>query len=317
MLYRIFVSAILMVLVAACAEPHDHEHDKKSDSHNHESDAGTHQEAHLSFSRDYLARFDTEFATTKPGIIESKIELPGSVQLDSDQVAHISPRFPAKIKQVYAKIGDTVKAGDNLALAESSETLARFNLISLIDGTIINRHIAQGEHLQPDDTAFVVANLKQVWVDITIYPHLLDQIKLGQQVTIKKLNSKIESKANIGYVAPVVDSDTRSGLARVFLNNQNGLWKPGSFVSASIVSDATPVNIAIPNSAIIEIDKQPHVFTQHENEWEATPIKLGLRGNTKSEVLSGLNQDQTYVSKGAFLLKAQLEKSEFESGHNH
>jgi len=35
------------------------------------------------------------------------------------------------------------------------------------------------------------------------------------------------------------------------------------------------------------------------------------------EILAGLDAGERYVAKGGFVLKAQLQKSEFESGHNH
>ena len=56
---------------------------------------------------------------------------------------------------------------------------------------------------------------------------------------------------------------------------------------------------------------------QHDGSWEPRPVKLGRGDSDSVEILTGLDAGERYVAKGGFVLKAQLQKSEFESGHNH
>ena len=132
-----------------------------------------------------------------------------------------------------------------LAVAESSETLSRFQLKSLIDGAVIKRHVTLGEHLAPDDTAFVVADLSTLWVDIALYPKQVPLVKPGQPVRITTSHGPAPVETNLGYVAPLVDEATRTGLARVFLANTQNHWKPGMFIEGQITLGEFPAAVAV------------------------------------------------------------------------
>ena len=308
----LFLCSVLMGLstLVSAADPHQQEHV------NHEGH-GEHEEPELTFSADLLRDFGGEIASADAGVIRQQVSLPGEVQLNEEAVAHITPRFPAKIIEVRAKTGDSVEAGEILAVAESSETLARFELKSLIDGVVIKRHVTLGEHLSPDDAAFVVADLSTLWADIALYPKQVPQVKVGQPVRITTSHGPAPVDAQIDYVAPQVDESTRTGLARIFLSNENQNWKPGMFIESDITLGEYPAAVVVPKTAVIDVENQPTVFVQQAERWEPRPVKLGRKDSDSVEILKGLKSGERYVSRGGFVLKAQLQKSEFESGHNH
>ncbi len=177
--------------------------DHAEDEGDHAEEAGHEghedEEPELTFSADLLRDFGGEIDTAEAGVIRQQVSLPGEVKLNEEAVAHITPRFAAKIVEVQAKTGDRVKAGDVLAVAESSETLSRFQLKSLIDGVVIKRHVTLGEHLAPDDTAFVVANLSTLWVDIALYPKQVPLVKTGQPVRITTSHGPTPVETSLDY----------------------------------------------------------------------------------------------------------------------
>tara|TARA_R110002073_G_scaffold205635_3_gene365456 strand:- start:3953 stop:4990 length:1038 start_codon:yes stop_codon:yes gene_type:complete len=292
--------------------------DHAEDDGDHAEEAGhEEEEPELTFSAELLRDFGGEIATAEAGVIRQQVSLPGEVKLNEEAVAHITPRFPAKIVEVKAKTGDRVKAGDILGTAESSETLARFQLKSLIDGVVIKRHVTLGEHLEPDDAAFVVANLSTLWVDIALYPKHIPLVETGQPVRITISNGPAPVDARLDYIAPLVDEGTRTGLARVFLANTDNNWKPGMFIEGQITLGEFSAAVVAPRTAVIDIEGQSTIFVQHDGSWEPRQVKLGRGDSDSVEILTGLDAGERYVAKGGFVLKAQLQKSEFESGHNH
>lgn len=275
------------------------------------------EEPELTFSADLLRDFGGVIASAGAGVIRQQVSLPGEVKLNEEAVAHISPRFSAKIVEVRAKTGDRVKAGDILAIAESSGTLSRFELKSLIDGVVIKRHVTLGEHLAPDGAAFVIADLSTLWVDIALYPKQVPLVKVGQPVRITASHGPAPVETRLDYVAPLVDEATRTGLARVFLANSNNDWKPGMFIEGKITLGEYPAAVLAPKTAVIEVESRPTVFVQHGGSWEPRAVKLGREDSDSVEILTGLEQGERYIAKGGFALKAQMQKSGFESGHNH
>src|SRR5262245_23602438 len=125
MTQRNLLLTLLLVLAlpaAACrqAEPvREVEHGEAHDEH------GTHS-VHL--TAEQMKAFDVAVATAGPGTVDLGVDLPCEVRPNGDRLAHIVPRFPGIVKEVRKTIGDTVRTGDVLAVIESSESLAPYQL---------------------------------------------------------------------------------------------------------------------------------------------------------------------------------------------
>ncbi len=62
-----------------------------------------------------------EIATAGPGKLQVHDTLSGEVAFNSDKLAHIVPRVPGVVREVYKNLGDTVRAGTVLAVLESRD----------------------------------------------------------------------------------------------------------------------------------------------------------------------------------------------------
>jgi len=103
----------------------------------------------------------------------------------------------------------------------------------------------------------------------------------------------------------------------VVLANPEGTLRPGLFVTARVAVASTAAGIVVPKSALQTFEDRAVVFVQDEDGFEPRPVQIGRENATQVEILSGLEAGQTYVSQGAFTLKAQLLKGAFGDGHNH
>ena len=119
-------------------------------------------------------------------------------------------------------------------------------------------------------------------------------------------------------VAASVGEDTRTALARITAPNPDRRWKPGMFVSATVVTETGLANVRIPLTALIQMDDGDQVvFVETDEGFEPRPVVLGRRTRDHAEVLSGLEPGERYVATGAFSLKAELGKEAFGEGHGH
>ena len=206
-------------------------------------------------------------------------------------------------------------------LRNTDEDLTLYELRAPSEGIIIEKHAALGEVLNSNTRSFTIANLSQVWINFTVYQKDLPFIQPGQQVLITTRFGLIDqnsSLSSISWLSPVLDEITRSATARVIIDNPDGHWRPGLFVSGKVSIANTKADIVIPLSALQIIEGQTIVYVQHaEGEFEPQPIHIGRRDYQQVEVLQGLKTGQTYVIKNAFTLKAQSQKSSFGHGHSH
>ncbi len=252
-------------------------------------------------------------STTGPGEVDLAFDLPGEVRPNPERISHIAPRYPGLVGEVRKSVGDTVKAGDVLAIIESSN-LSTFELRAGIDGTVLDSHIVPGETVTPDTAAFIVADLSTVWVVVSVYQNVLSQVRVGQTVKVVASGSEAQAEGQISYLSPLLDQATRTANARVVLPNPDGAWRPGLFVSASVIDPVT-VAIVIPRRAVQTLEQHPVVFVAEAGQFSPRAITLGRVGRTRVEVIDGLTAGERIADQRSFLVKAELSKADAPDEH--
>ncbi|MFA5804540.1 MAG: efflux RND transporter periplasmic adaptor subunit [Melioribacteraceae bacterium] len=258
-----------------------------------------------------LKEFGIEIKEAGAGVITNHIDLTGEIKAEPSRLSHIIPRFPGIVKEVYKTIGEVVKQGEILALIESNESLTNYEVKSLVDGTIIELHMAKGDLVGGEGLALTVANLDKVWAILTIYQRDINKIKVGQRALISLSTAEEGEAGTISYVSPVVDEATRTTTARVILNNTSNRWRPGMFVNARINVSEKKVPIVVEKSALQTFEDKTVVFIKSGDKFFPQQVKLGMQNDVTVEITSGLRLGQQYVSKGSFTLKAEILKESF------
>jgi cobalt-zinc-cadmium efflux system membrane fusion protein len=198
---------------------------------------------------------------------------------------------------------------------QADGTFTRYPITAPFDGSVIEKHVTLGAVVRDDTVAYVIADLRSVWVNVSVYAKDLPLVRQGQPVSIAVGDGIPDAQGSIAYVAPVVDEQTRTALARPVLPNPNGAWRPGLFVTAMIEVGATDVALLIPKEAVQTVEGKATVFVQTPEGFEARPVTLGRANETHVEVRSGLEPGERYAASETFILKAELAKG--EATHQH
>lgn len=203
--------------------------------------------------------------------------------------------------------------------AEKSETFTRYEIRSPIAGVVTEKHITLGESLDADTAIFTVVDMSSVWVNLTVYMKNMGTVRPRQQVTLRVEHSGAQARGDISMVTPFAEESTRSATARVVLDNPDGAWMPGTFVTGYINTSGENLPVVVPRNAVQNIDGKDVVFVEHEGEFEMTPVNVGHSDRTSVEILNGLEPGTPYVEEGAFQLKATVITSTLDShaGHGH
>jgi cobalt-zinc-cadmium efflux system membrane fusion protein len=196
----------------------------------------------------------------------------------------------------------------------------RYRIRAPFSGEVISLHAARGERLGPESRAFVVADLSRVWVEVTVYQSNLSQVKVGSRIEVAAPNREQKAEVAIDYVSPVMDSKTRTVKARGVLPNPKGVWRPGMFVRVRIRNEASRARVVVPRTSLATLHDEDVVFVPSKagkGGYEVRQVRLGRRGATRVEVVSGLSPGERYVASNPFVLKAELQKSSFGGHHHH
>lgn len=308
----IAIVILQFIFIAGCSG--DEQKEQKNENKTQNENVG-HSEA-ITLTANELKELGIEIEEAAAGVITNHIDLTGEVKAEPSRLSHIIPRFPGIVKEVYKTVGEKVKQGEVLALIESNESLADYEAKSLVDGTIIELHMAKGDLVGGEELALTVANLDKVWAILTIYQRDINKIRVGQR-TLVSLSLEEEGEAGtISYVSPVVDEETRTALARVILNNSSGRWRPGMFVSAKVFVSEKKFPLVIEKSALQTLEDKTVVFIKNGDEFIPQQVITGMVNDVSVEITSGLKPGQIYVSKGSFTLKAEILKESF-GGDEH
>ena len=199
----------------------------------------------------------------------------------------------------------------------SDGTLTRYELRAPISGTIIAKHLTRGENASTDTPAFEIADLSTVWVHLTLYQKDLASVGVGQAVTILGNGDHSDASATIDYISPLFDEATRTGTARIVLDNVKGNWRPGMFVTGTVAGESVAAKIVVPRSALQNVDGETIVFARIEDGFAPQPVILGRSDAQRTEIRAGLMPGAVIAVANAFVLKSEIGKGSFGDGHAH
>lgn len=195
--------------------------------------------------------------------------------------------------------------------AESS-----FALTAPFAGTIIQKKATIGELGTPSDAIFTVADLSVVWIEANLTDDLLAKVKKGAAATVTVgayPNERFTGR--VGYIANVLDKDSRTIAARIEVANKDGRLKPEMFANASIATGSQLEAISVPDAAILIVQGQPSIFVAENGGFEARAVETGEKLAGRTVIKSGLKAKEQVVTAGAYALKARLMKSQIGDSH--
>jgi cobalt-zinc-cadmium efflux system membrane fusion protein len=203
--------------------------------------------------------------------------------------------------------------------AEDDADASRFQLHSPIAGTVIERSVARGQIVDPTRPLFRVTDLARLWLIIHAFERDAVRVKLGTsvRVTLPALPGRTFS-GTVTLIGSQVDISSRTIPIRVDLANSEGLLRPGMSATAALpLGDKTATILAVPAASLQRLQEGWCAFLPRgEDRFEIRLVGRGRDLGGEVEVVSGLQPGETVVVEGAFLLKAEVEKSRGEGEHH-
>lgn len=203
--------------------------------------------------------------------------------------------------------------------ASGRKDVSTFVLTSPIAGTVIQRDIARGRIADPSRPLFRVADLSRLW--LTVHAFERDAVRIAPGTDARIVFSALPGRQFTGTVTLIgrqVDVSSRTIPVRVEIANEEGLLRPGMSATAWIgVGDVGGTIVAVPSACLQRMQDGWFVFLPRETGvFEMREVGRGRDLGGEIEILSGLRPGETVVVEGAFLLKAEAEKSRGEGEHH-
>lgn len=175
-----------------------------------------------------------------------------------------------------------------------------------IPGTVVERLITPGQLLQAGTTsAFTVADLSTVWVQVSVYGADVASVAVGDAVDIFADASTKPLAGHVDFIASIVDPGTRATTVRVLAPNPGQLLKRDLFVRLQLHSSREHKGIVIPPSSVLrDDDNLPFVFIANaDKSFSRRRITLGSAVKGGYEITEGLKAGEQILSNGALFVQ--------------
>lgn len=255
----------------------------------------------------------TEIAGPAP--IAQLVDMAGRVEITPEGKGEVRAWYPGRIMSLSGQLGQTVRKGQVLARVESSESLQTYAIPAPIGGVIIEKNLNVGD-VAMERPIFVIADPTKLHAEFFVYPRDAEKVRVGQPVEVRSLSGDTRLTAQVEAVLPTADLVSQTLLAHVHLpGGADSAFRPGMGVEGSFQVGAQAAPLAVRTKAIQRFRDFQVVFVKVKDAYEVRMLQIGRQTPEWTEVLSGLKPGAEYVVDGAFLIRADIEKS--GASHDH
>lgn len=185
-------------------------------------------------------------------------------------------------------------------------------VVSLISGRVTKADAKLGSYVLAGTELFRVSDPNRIQINASVLAADARRIKPGDTAVIELLGGETVT-AVVRSATPSLDPDSKT--ATIVLTPQGiGGLTPGQGLRARIKprGGGDSALIALPEEAVQTVEGKEVVFVKTAKGFQSTTVVTGKRGGGRIEIVDGLKPGAVVVTKGAFMLKAELGKGEAE-----
>lgn len=192
------------------------------------------------------------------------------------------------------------------ALAAGGEPRRTVRVLAPASGYVVEKMIVEGAAVEPGMRLFRLAALDRVWVEAQVAESDLAAVSVGMPASIALPNQAGQRfEGRVSFVYPYLDGATRTGRVRIELANPRLELKPEMFANVELRMPGRDL-VAVPTEAVLHTGERDFVFVDlGEGRLQPRRVELGATFGESVEVRSGLEEGETIVTSGNFLIAAE------------
>ncbi|MDA8560072.1 efflux RND transporter periplasmic adaptor subunit [Candidatus Pelagibacter bacterium] len=233
-----------------------------------------------------------------PGIIVTEVvkeEFAEKLQTFGTAISSKSETFKVRKNDVIGELDlkNKVKKGDLILNLKSGNVVAPF------DGVL--GYTGLTEDIFVSDNIFIITldDNSTIFSDIKVPESYAPFIRKGLPVEVRV--SSYKDKVFLGeidFISSRINADTRSLLARIKIDNKDLELLSGSLLEITVKFNLRD-SLSVPDTSIMMEGEKSYIYTvSDENIANKTEVEIGLRGDSKVEILSGVNEGDQIVAEG-------------------
>jgi len=245
-----------------------------------------------------------------------KADVIGSAELQrrEAELSQATAEFDAARDQLLL-IGMAPDAVDELERTHNINSVAR--IVASMNGTVLDRKLTLGQVVQPADTAFEIADLKDLWLQADVPEQNAGNLRVGTEVDAQVAALPgVRIAGTLSFVSATVNPETRTVRVRMDLPNPDGRFKPAMLATVTLRDRAERQQV-VPNSAVIRDGNDEYVFVRLDGDkYVLRPVALGDEIDGQRVLKSGVREGERIVLDGAFHLNNERRRQLVRGGED-
>lgn len=190
-------------------------------------------------------------------------------------------------------------ANDQSTVIADKRDLANNNLIAPFSGYLGAKTISVGDHVTASQELVLLVDSNHLLAEYNLPEDYAPLIKLGQAVAItsKLIPGKV-FHGKVEYIAPQINTTSRTIAVHAIINNPEHKLLPGEFVTVKQTLSKAAKGWFIPEQAVTENLSGDTVFIVKNGKAIRTTVMLGERKHGYVQVLKGLKPNDKVITAG-------------------
>jgi len=239
--------------------------------------------------------------------IENFVKAFGVVEPIPTKVQLVTTRISGRVLKVSVNMGDTVKAGQLLAIMESrqiGDPPPQVEIKTPASGVITEHHVFAGEPIEPDKILFKIMDLSSVYVKCSIYEIDISKIHDRQKARIYVESYREKSfNGTVEILGGQLEKENRTFPVWIKVKNPASELLPNMRAECRLILGEVKNAIAVPRQAIIGKAGNYFVFIQEGEFYIKQAVELGISDDRYVEIKDGLLPGDQVVIQGNYQLQ--------------
>lgn len=204
----------------------------------------------------------------------------------------------------YHRASENKKVLEGLSNSSSGNSKLIY-LKSPINGIVGNFTYSIGSTINAGETIFTVTDLSKVYVEAQVFDKDAVKVKVGGRFMVECSNDDHKTQeVRLLSIAQNINSTNQSQRVLFEMNNPDGDFKIGEFVNIRVFAAKASTQLALPNSAISEINGRQAVFIKdHAEEFSLRYIATGENNGQFTTITKGIVEGERIVINAVYQAK--------------
>ncbi|HIC7208212.1 efflux RND transporter periplasmic adaptor subunit [Burkholderia stabilis] len=174
-------------------------------------------------------------------------------------------------------------------------------------GVVSELNVRDGAMVAPGQTLAKIAGLSTLWLIVEVPEALALNVQPGMPVDATFAGDPARHfTGRIREVLPGISTESRTLQARVEIDNATLKLTPGMLMRVRVAAKETVARLLVPSEAVIATGKRTIVIVKNgDGRLQPVSVTTGNDVGGDTEVLGGLNEGDTVVASGQFLIDSE------------